>query len=434
MSKVVVLGGCGAVGSVAARTLAAQPDFTSVVIADFDFAKARALAAEIAGETARLDAGAGEVDAAGRTGIERTDAGATGLGTVSAVEVDATDAGRIKQVIAGADVVLNCVGPFYKTVETVLAAVIESKIDYVDICDDVDVTLNILKMDDAAKRAGITALVGMGASPGATNLLATYVADNELDETDSVDIFHTHGGEPVEGAGVIGHRFHCMSIAIPMFLEGELRHVSYFGEDGIALRQDFDFPGIGPTPIFPYPHPEQVTLPRYLKVRQVTNKGSVLPIEYYDLTGELCRLGLASKEPIEVAGREVVPYDFAVAYLIRERERILKATKFGTQRGCMSVVLGGKKDGAPREVRVHMTSKSGGLGEGTGIPAAMGTLLVERGKVSAKGVLPPEACVDPADFITLAADFIPRGAGSGERGTKIFIENIGPDGTTTTAL
>ena len=49
-------------------------------------------------------------------------------------------------------------------------------------------------------------------------------------------------------------------------------------------------------------------------------------------------------------------------------------------------------------------------------------------------MLPPEACVDPADFITLAADFIPRGAGSGDGGTKIFIETISPSGTTTTAL
>ena len=134
----------------------------------------------------------------------------------------------------------------------------------------------------------------MGASPGATNLLAKYIADTQLDETDSIDIFHCHGGEPIEGPGVIGHRFHCMSIDIPMFLDGQLKYVRYFGEDGMALRQTFDFPVLGPTPIYPYPHPEQVTLPRYLQVRQVTNKGSVLPIEYYQLTSELCRLGLTS--------------------------------------------------------------------------------------------------------------------------------------------
>ena len=60
--------------------------------------------------------------------------------------------------------------------------------------------------------------------------------DSLLDETDSVDIFHAHGGEKVEGAGVIGHRFHCMSIDIPMFLDGQLKYVKYFEKEGIALK------------------------------------------------------------------------------------------------------------------------------------------------------------------------------------------------------
>jgi len=295
------------------------------------------------------------------------------------------------------------------------------------------VTMDILEMHDAAAAAGITALIGMGASPGATNLLAKHVADTQLDETDSIDIFHCHGGEPIEGPGVIGHRFHCMSIDIPMFLDGELRYVKYFEEDGIALRETFDFPVLGPTPLYPYPHPEQVTLPRYLPVRQVTNKGSVLPIEYYQLTGELCRLGLASREPLAVGGQSIVPYDFAVAYLIRERERLLRETGFGTQRGCMSVIVKGRKDGAPLEVRVHMASGESGLGEGTGIPAALGVMLMQQGKVTAKGVHPPEGCVDPGEFIQLATRVMAGGPGGEGGKATILLETIAADGTRTSA-
>ena len=371
MGKVIVLGGCGAVGSVAVKTLAAQDMFSKVIIGDMDMAKAKAIVAGIGSEKA------------------------------SAVKVNAEDPKSIKKAIKGCDIVLNCVGPFYKSVKTVLGAVIESRINYVDICDDVDVTVDILKMDKAAKKAGISALIGMGASPGFTNLLAKFVADTFLDETDSIDIFHTHGGEPIEGPGVIGHRFHCMSIDIPMFLDGELKYVKYFREDGIALRQTFDFAIVGTVPLYPYPHPEQVTLPKYIKVRQVTNKGSVLPIEYYTLTGEVCRLGLASKDPLDVKGKSVVPYDFAIAYIIRERDRILKRTKFGIQRGAMAIVVKGKKDGEYQEYRVHTASEGAALGEGTGIPAAMGVILMNEGKVTAKGVLPPEACVNPNDFIAL---------------------------------
>jgi len=372
MSQVIVLGGCGAVGSVAVKTLAAQDMFSSVVIGDMNMDRARDIIAELDSDK------------------------------VSAVRLNADDPESIRSAIAGSDVVLNCVGPFYKTVKTILGVVIEQGINYVDICDDVDVTLEILAMDAQAKSAGINALIGMGSSPGATNLLARLAHDTLLDETDSIDIFHTHGGEAIEGEGVIAHRFHCMSIDIPMFLDGSLTYVKYFEEDGMALRQTFDFPVVGKNiPIYPYPHPEQVTLPRHLNVKQVTNKGSVLPNEYYNLTRDLCGLGLAGREALDVKGQSVIPYDFAVAYILRERERIIRQTGFSSPCGCCSVVAKGRKDGKYQEYRFHMASRSQALGEGTGIPAAMGVILMQQGKISGTGVLPPEACVNPMEFVSL---------------------------------
>ncbi|MBW1990291.1 MAG: saccharopine dehydrogenase NADP-binding domain-containing protein [Deltaproteobacteria bacterium] len=370
--KVTVLGGCGAVGGVAAKTLAAQPDFSEVCIADANLDRLDELRAQ------------------------------SPEGKITGVRVDAGSREQVQEAVSGSSVVLNCVGPFYKTVKTVLSAVLDAGIPYVDICDDVDVTTEILDWDQRAKDAGVTALIGMGSSPGATNLLAKFAAETLLDETESVDIFHAHGGEPFEGPGVVGHRFHCMTIPVPMFLDGKLTTVDYFGPDGIALRQEFDFPVLGKgVMLYPYPHPEQVTLPRYISLKQVTNKGTVLPSEYYDLTRDLCALGLNSKEPLEVNGKSITPHDFAVAYIIKMREKILEKTGFGGQRGCCSVVARGVKDGRPLEYRFHMASASQALGEGTGIPAAAGVLLMARGKIREKGVLPPEGCVNPLDFIEL---------------------------------
>lgn len=371
MSKVVVLGGCGAVGSVAVRTLAGNREFSEVVIGDFDTGKARRLEKEINSRK------------------------------VKTVKFDAFNKKSILQAVRGADVVLNCVGPFYSTVKNILETVAEAGINYVDVCDDVDVTIDLLKMDGQIKAKGIIALIGMGNSPGITNIVGKLAAETMLDETDSIDIFHVHGGDKIEGVGVIGHRFHCMSIDIPMFLDGELKYVKYFEKDGIALRETFEFPVVGKVPLYPYPHPEQITIPKYIKLKRVTNKGSVIPNEYYDLTRDLCMLGFASKEPIRVNGRDVVPYDFAVAYILRERERILKETNFGEQRGCVSIVVKGKKEGRYKEFRFHVASRSQALGEGTGIPAAMGAILMNRGKISGKGILPPEACVNPNDVIAL---------------------------------
>jgi len=376
MAKIIVLGGCGTVGSTAVKTLISNDEFSEVVIGDFNIEKAKELVARLRSKK------------------------------VSAVKVDAENEKSIKDAVKDADVVLNCVGPFYKTVKNVVRAVIDARINYVDICDDVDVTMDIFKMDGAAKKAGITAVIGMGSSPGTTNLIAKFVTDHLLDEVDSIGIFHAHGGEPVEGKGVIGHRFHSMSIDIPMFLDGRLETVKYFGEDGIALRQTFNFPILGEVPVYPYPHPEQVTLPKYIKCNEVTNKGSVIPNEYYDLTRDMCRLGLSSTEPLDVERRTIIPYDFAVAYILRERERILKETNFGIQRGCCSTVVRGKKDGKYREYRVHMASKSQALGEGTGIPAAIGAILMQQGKITKKGVFPPEGCINPQAFLDLVPQVI----------------------------
>jgi saccharopine dehydrogenase (NAD+, L-lysine-forming) len=370
MSKVIVLGGCGAVGSMAVKTLAAQDVISKVVIGDWNVEKAQKLAKELGPK-------------------------------VSAVKVNAEDSESIKAAVSGCDIVLNCVGPFYKTVKKILSTVLELGINYVDVCDDVDVTIDILNMDSQAKKAGILAVIGMGNSPGISNLMGKFAAENLLDETDAIDIFHAHGGEAIEGEGVIGHRFHCMTIDVPMFLDGKLTYVKYFEPDGIALRQTFEFPILGEVPLYPYPHPEQITMPRYIKTKQVTNKGSVIPNEYYNLTRDLCGLGLASKEPLDVKGVKIAPYDFAMAYIINQRERILKETNFGKQRGCLSIVVKGKKGGKYREYRFHLASRSEALGEGTGIPAAMGVLLMQMGKISAKGVLPPEGCINPTDLLEL---------------------------------
>jgi len=44
---------------------------------------------------------------------------------------------------------------------------------------------------------------------------------------------------------------------------------------------------------------------------------------------------------------------------------------------------------------------------GTGIPAAIGAMMLASGQVEVKGVVPPEGCIDPEKFI---AAFVQRGA------------------------
>jgi len=127
----------------------------------------------------------------------------------------------------------------------------------------------------------------------------------------------------------------------------------------------------------------------------------------------------------------VIPYDFAMAYILRERERILAETNFGGQRGCCSVVATGKKNGNYRQYRFHMASRSEALGEGTGIPAAIGAILMHQGKITEKGVLPPEGCVNPVDFIDLITRVMgldKKDKGSHDAFSGVLVQQIDENG------
>ena len=400
MSKICVLGGCGAVGSFSVRTLAYFDEFSEIIIGDINIEKANKLVSEI------------------------------GSDKITAMKVDALDPTSIKNAIEGRDIVLNCTGPFYKFVPIILKTVINAGINYVDICDDVDVTIDILKMDDEAKKANVSALIGMGSSPGVTNLLAKLSANELLDEIESVDIYHAHGGEPIEGAGVIAHRIHAMTIDIPMFLDGELKTVKFFEKDGIELQEDVEFQLIGTHRVYPYPHPEQITIPKYIKgLKRVTNKGTVLPEEYYNLIKKIVRLGIISEEPIDVSGKMIKPIDFTMAYIIEQREKILKEVNFGQQRGALKIVTKGKRKGKPHQYIFAMASMSQAMGEGTGIPAALGAILMNQGKITEKGVFPPEGGVNPLDFIKIAQKTFNLGEVGDETEVSPFIiESIDGEG------
>jgi saccharopine dehydrogenase (NAD+, L-lysine-forming) len=401
MAKIIVLGGNGAVGSVAVKTLYKSHDFDQIIIGDYNHDGAKQLADQI------------------------------NAPNVEACFVDALEPKSIAKAIHHCDIVLNCVGPFYTTVKPILTTVIEQQIDYIDVCDDVDVTLDILEMNDEIRKKGRKVVLGMGNSPGITNILGKLASELLLDVTHSIDIFHTHGGEAVEGEGVIGHRFHCMTIDCPMYLDGKLEYVKYFEKDGLALRQTFDFPLIGEVPIYPYPHPEQVTLPRYIDLKQVTNKGSVIPNEYYNLTRDLCELGFNSKDPIDVKGQAVAPYDFAVAYILKEREKMLKFAGLNQPRGCVSVVAKGIKDSEYKEYRFHLVSESEGLGEGTGIPAAVGAIMMKRGMIKDTGVMPPESCISAMDFLKTTAEVYDLSGQKSDSTGKVLLEMVDQDGTIT---
>ncbi len=399
MPKVICLGGCGVVGSVATITLAAFPDFSEIVLGDINSEKAEELI---------------------KTNPEK----------ISFQKIDVNNFSELVETLKEFDVVVNTIGPFYKYGPLVLKAAIQAGKKYIDVSDDVDATHAALEMNSEAAAADVSAIIGLGSSPGVTNILARFAAQNLLDSVDSIDLYHAHGGEPVEGPGVIFHRIHAMTTEIPVYLDGTFKSVTFFSEEGRSLEEDIEFDKIGVYHVHPYPHPETITLPRYFpEVNRVTNKGTVLPPEYFYLIVDLVKNGLHEETPINVKGTQdqIKPIDFAISYIIHSRNRILKEINFGTQRGCVKIVVKGIKEEKPHTIEFSLASENQALGEGTGMPVAFGAIMLQRGLISEKGVLPPEACVDPMEFLGILQEHLNLESASGGP-SPLTIRSIDVDG------
>jgi saccharopine dehydrogenase (NAD+, L-lysine-forming) len=397
--RVIVLGGGGGIGSVAAAALAVTDDAGEVVVADLHADDAAAVVRDIDDDRFR------------------------------AAGVDVTDAGALASLVSDAAVVVNCVGPFYRFGPPTLAAVIDAGVTYVDVCDDLDATRAMLEMDDAARAAGVTALVGMGNSPGLANLFVKICDEWFLDEVHGADIMHIHGGEPDEGPAVLKHRIHAMTDDVPLFVDGAFVDVRMLEDSGAAFIHDEDFADVGTYPVFPYPHPETITLPTvFPSIRRATNRGVVYPLSYFEMTQALVRAGMASEEPVRVGEVEVAPIDVMVALLRRERPRFLAEAGVTGPGGCLKVVVSGTKDGGAHTYVFSLSSRAAGAGEGTGIPAAIGAVLALRGQLDGgPGVHPPEAIVPVEPVLDLAGRIV-DGLGVSGGGVPLRVEHIGPDG------
>jgi saccharopine dehydrogenase (NAD+, L-lysine-forming) len=97
--------------------------------------------------------------------------------------------------------------------------------------------------------------------------------------------------------------------------------------------------------------------------------------------------------------------------------------------GCLKIVVKGSKEGQKSTYIFSMSSKRQGMGEGTGVPAALGAMLMGTGRIKEKGVLPPEACINPMELLELARTKTSAGGG---KGLPIVIEYIDKAGKSKT--
>src|SRR6266581_1555071 len=152
---IIVLGGAGAMGRIAVRTLTEYPDIDQVTIADYNEERAHEVAASLPSSKIQVK------------------------------QIDVNDEERLRALLRGAGVVLNAVEYVFNL--PVLKACITERVHYADLGGLFHMTRKLMDMHSEVEAAGITAILGMGGTPGVTNLLARAAVD-KLDRVDSIKV------------------------------------------------------------------------------------------------------------------------------------------------------------------------------------------------------------------------------------------------------
>ncbi|HID85935.1 MAG TPA: saccharopine dehydrogenase, partial [Anaerolineae bacterium] len=248
-----------------------------------------------------------------------------------------------------------------------------------DICDDHGPIQELFALDEAAKEAGVTVITGLGWTPGITNILAKRAAE-ELDEVEEIKISWAGGAADSTGLAVIMHVFYAVTGKVPTYRDRAWTEVPAGSEAEVV-----EFPApLGRIRVFHCGHPEPLTIPRYIKAKTVSLKGALTPDWNNRLADLFARLGLIGT-PAKNAH---------MARIIHAIEGIFRVGGIAVS-GARVDVRGRKGD----ERRTLSYSTADKMGRLTGIPAAIGALMLARGEIAARGVFAPEGCIEPRPFL-----------------------------------
>ncbi len=386
--KVLALGGSGDMGRMAVTVLLPSPKITSITVADKDYEFTK-------------------------TFVDLIDSD-----KLKAVKIDVTNQKELNDLILKHDIVLNTVGPYFKFGKLILETVIKAKKPYFDICDDWKPTLNLLEMDDSAKKVGMTAIIGIGASPGVLNLMAV-MASSRLDKVDEIvtawgmgpvktgrkpkhfikkkKIFKKLGRSVEETAtanAAIVHLLYESIGKIPTFKDGKRIEI-----EALTEVDPIQIPGYADAYAVHIGHPEPITLPRTIKAKSISN---------------VMFIGKTATEVVRDYRKKIINNEISIDdAAIKLNEELEMAQKDGSilieyinMPPELCVIATGLKGGKRRKIAIGLNySPYGEMAGVTGVPLAVAALMYIDGKIQEKGVLTPEEAIDPNEFFDRYAKY-----------------------------
>jgi saccharopine dehydrogenase-like NADP-dependent oxidoreductase len=335
---------------------------------------------------------------------------------VEALEADAQNAEVLTKIMKGWDVVIN--STWYEFNLGVMGAAIRAGIDYLDLGGLYHVTLKQLAFDKGARDAGVTCVVGLGSSPGVTNLMAIHGAQ-KMSKVSEVKI-RVAGASPVSNLGGFKPPYSFRTIldeaSMPaaVLTNGRIEMVP-----AMSHREEFGLPEpVGMVEGCYTLHSELATLPKNIgKGVQEMNFIVAFSPMFARGVSLLVTLGFASKEEVKLpGGGGVVPYDLITSVVSTPPPEeakgdfgIRRVELFGEVRGESAHLVYDNMSGP------HEGWGIGGRALGTGVPASLGAQWLARGMIKKKGVLPPEECLEAEPFLHELAEQ--------ERGIKTYLND-----------
>ncbi|MFL6296166.1 MAG: saccharopine dehydrogenase family protein [Actinomycetes bacterium] len=395
--RVVVVGGAGAMGRWTVRDLTESEGVGEVVVADLDGSRAR----EAAGWAAARS-------------------GSNGTARVSGLALDAGDGEALRRAFDGADVVCNCA--VYSTNLPVMEACADAGTHYVDLGGLFHTTRRQLTLHDRFVAAGVTAVVGMGGSPGTTNVLAA-LAGRGLDRVEEVEVRlgvadFAPSSAPVPVPYAIQTILDEFSVPAMTFRDGRLVEVPAMSD-----QEELDFPPpVGRVRVGHTLHSEVATLPLHFAdrgIRSVSFKVG-FPAAFMDRLALLAALGLADTSPVELPSGPVVPRELLVHCITRtatmpgpdtapdDAEAIwvrVRGRRAGPSGDPALAPRDVSVDGSPVErlaecvVRPHPAWQAGAGQLDTGVPPSIVAQFLAAKVIDRPGVLAPEDAVPPEPYL-----------------------------------
>ena len=367
---ILVLGGAGAMGRVAVRALTEYTDVDQVTIADYNEERAHEVAAALHSSKIQVK------------------------------QVDVTDEERLRELLRGASVALNAVEYVFNL--PILKACIQERVHYADLGGLFHVTRKLMDMRAEVEAAGITAIVGIGGTPGITNLLARAAVD-KLDRVESIKVQLGCSDTTPSTAPLVA------PYSIRTILDEFTKQPQVF-QDGVWYPQQplsgqeemvFPLPVGRATAIYSL-HSECATFPvsfRDKGIRYVSFK-IAFPTDFMTKLKFLVDLGFGGDEPVSVRGVRVSPREVLARLLEMTPVEDVEPQDCDVLRIVATGEAGGQQVEITNQV-VVLPYRRWGISAGaldTGVPLAIAGHMLANGEITRHGVSGPEICVPGEPF------------------------------------